>query len=72
MCLGEFGTIVATSPDGFARVRFADGSVRRVSTAVLVADGVPVAPGDSIVVSMGLALRTVDPHRHDHHRRVGS
>ncbi len=68
MCLGEFGTVVAAIGEGTARVRFADGAMREVSTAVLVADGVEVAPGDSILVSMGLAIRAVDPHEHDEHR----
>lgn len=65
MCLGEFGTIVAASGEGVAQVRFPDGAVREVSTAVLVADGVSVVPGDSVLVSMGLAIRAVDPHEHD-------
>jgi len=68
MCLGEFGTVVESSPDGVARVRFPDGAVRRVSTAVLVADGASVAPGDTVLVSMGLAIRSVDPHEHDRQR----
>ena len=61
MCLGEFGTIVHTTHEGVAAVRFPDGSVREVSTAVLVAEGVTIAPGDSVLVSMGLAIRSVDP-----------
>jgi len=65
MCLGEFGTIVAASREGVAQVRFPDGAVREVSTAVLVADGLSVVPGDSVLVSMGLAIRAVDPHEHD-------
>jgi len=65
MCLGEFGTIVAASCEGFAQVRFPDGAVREVSTAVLVADGVSIVPGDSVLVSMGLAIRAVDPHEHE-------
>ncbi len=65
MCLGEFGIIVSASREGVARVRFHDDVVREVSTAVLVADGVSVVPGDSVLVSMGLAIRAVDPHEHD-------
>ena len=65
MCLGEFGTVVAAQHDGVATVRFPDGTIREVSTAVLVVDGVTIAPGDSILVSMGMALRAVQPHEHD-------
>lgn len=65
MCLGEFGTIVNATREGVAEVQFADGSVREVSTAVLVAEGRTVAPGDSVLVSMGMAIRTVDPHEFD-------
>ena len=68
MCLGEFGTVVAASGDHSALVRFDDGGVREVSTAVLIADHVTVAPGDRIIVSMGMAIRSVDPDEHHEHR----
>jgi hydrogenase maturation factor len=61
VCLGEFGTVVAVR-DATAVVEFADGSVRDVSIAVLVVEGVRLAPGDPVLVSMGMALRTPAPH----------
>ena len=65
VCLGEVGTVVAAEREGTAAVRFPDGTIRDVSTAVLVVDGVTIAPGDSILVSMGIALRAVPPHEHE-------
>ena len=67
VCLGEYG-IVAAVGDGVAAVEFDDGSVRNVSTAVLVVDGVEVAPGDRVLVSMGMALRVPDAHEQFEHR----
>jgi hydrogenase maturation factor len=56
MCLGELGTVTQTDTSGRAMVRFADGSVRQVSLAVLHVDGVRVVPGDVVTVSIGMAL----------------
>jgi hydrogenase maturation factor len=59
VCLGECGVVVAVPDPGHALVRLGAGD-RRVSLAVLVADGIVVAPGDVVMVAMGLALRVVD------------
>jgi hydrogenase maturation factor len=59
MCLGEYGTVVDLIDTGRAVVACRDRD-RVVSTAVLVAEGVAVAPGDTVMVSMGMALRVVD------------
>jgi hydrogenase maturation factor len=61
MCLADFGVVTAVG-DGGAAVEFDDGSIRTVSIAVLVADHIDVAPGDRVVVSMGMALRIQGPH----------
>jgi len=60
MCLGEYGTVVELLDDAHAMVRFADGTEREVSLAVLVVDGVTVERGDTVAVSIGMALRLVD------------
>lgn len=62
VCIGEFVTIVTAEREGTAAVRFPDGTIRDVSTAVVVVDGVTIAPGDSILVSMGIVLGVVPPH----------
>lgn len=67
VCLGEYGVIAAVG-DGVAAVEFADGSVQTVSTAVLVVDGVDVAPDDRVLVSMGMALRVPEAHEQFEHR----
>lgn len=61
MCLGDFGTVTDVR-DGVADVEFGDGSVRTVSTAVLVADGIHPAQGDRVLVSIGMALRITGAH----------
>lgn len=61
MCLGEYGTVIDTSPDGRATVRCADGATRSVSLAVLIAEGIDVVPGDSVMVSIGMALHVGGP-----------
>jgi hydrogenase maturation factor len=60
MCLGEVATVVELLDDGRARARFADGTLRDVSLAVLVVEGVTVGPGDTVAVSIGMALHLVD------------
>ena len=60
MCLGEYGTVVELLDDAHAVVRFADGTLRDVSLAVLVAEGVAVDRGDTVAVSIGMALHLVD------------
>jgi hydrogenase maturation factor len=60
MCLGEYGRVVELSDDAHAVVRFADGTLRDVSLAVLVAEGVTVDRGDTVAVSIGMALHLVD------------
>lgn len=61
MCLGEFGTVVDVDEIG-AAIEFVDGSVRRVSTVVLMAEGIELVPGNRVLVSMGLALRVAEHH----------
>ena len=56
MCLGEYGTIVDVIDIGRALVRFDDDTTRQISLAVLAADGVAVAPGNRVMVSIGMAL----------------
>ena len=60
MCLGDDATVVEVLDDARAIARFADGTLRAVSLAVLAADGVTVAPGDTVAVSIGMALHVVD------------
>lgn len=56
MCLGEYGTVVEIIDIGRAIVRFDDDTTRQISLAVLAAEGVAVAPGDRVMVSIGMAL----------------
>lgn len=56
MCLGEYGTIVEVIDVGRAIVRYDDHHSCAVSLAVLAAEGIAVAPGDRVMVSIGLAL----------------
>lgn len=59
MCLGEYATVVELLDTPRAVVRFADGVTRDISLAVLLAEGTPVAPGDTVAVSIGMALHVV-------------
>lgn len=56
MCLGEYGTVVEIIDIGRSIVRFDDDTTRQISLAVLAAEGVAVAPGDRVMVSIGMAL----------------
>jgi hydrogenase maturation factor len=60
MCLGEYATVVEVLDEARAVARFADGSLRDVSLAVLVADGLTVERGDTVAVSIGMALHRMD------------
>jgi hydrogenase maturation factor len=60
MCLGEYATVVELVGDERAVVRFGDGVLRDVSLAVLVAEGTTVERGDTVAVSIGMALHLVD------------
>jgi hydrogenase maturation factor len=60
VCLGEYGTVVEVRDDARAVVRYADGTLREVSLAVLCAARVTVQPGDIVAVSIGIALHLVD------------
>lgn len=60
MCLGDYVTVVDVS-DAHATVRADDGTLRRASLAVLLAEGVPVTVGDTVFVSIGLALHVATP-----------
>jgi hydrogenase maturation factor len=59
MCLGEYATVVELLDPARAVVRFADGVSRDVSLAVLLAEGTPVRRGDTVAVSIGMALHVV-------------
>lgn len=59
MCLGEYATVVELLDTPRAVVRFADGVTSDISLAVLLAEGTPVAPGDTVAVSIGMALHVV-------------
>jgi hypothetical protein len=56
VCLGEYGTIVDVIDTGRAVVRFDDDTTRQISLAVLAAEGIAVAPGNRVMVSIGMAL----------------
>jgi hydrogenase maturation factor len=60
MCLGEYATVVELLDDARAVARFTDGSLHDVSLAVLVAEGTTVERGDTVAVSIGMALHRVD------------
>lgn len=60
MCLGEYATVVDVLDPARAVVRFGDGSTRQVSLAVLTAEGTVVEPGDTVAVSIGMALHLAD------------
>jgi hydrogenase maturation factor len=60
MCLGEYGTVVELLDGARAAVRFGDGTLRDISLAVLVAEGTTVASGDTVAVSIGMALHVVN------------
>ena len=60
MCLGEYASIVDVVDIGRAVVRFDDDTTRLVSLAVLAAEGTSVAPGDRVMVSIGMALRLAE------------
>lgn len=65
MCLGEDATVVEVLDGGRALARFADGTVREISLAVLIVDGVTVRPGDVVAVSIGMALHRRDDQPDD-------
>lgn len=60
MCLGEYGTVVELLGDAHAIVRFADRTLRDVSLAILVVEGATVERGDTVAVSIGMALHLVE------------
>lgn len=60
MCLGEYGTVVELLDDARAVVRFGDGSLHDVSLAVLAVEGTRVERGDTVAVSIGMALHLVE------------
>ncbi|CAN5389347.1 HypC/HybG/HupF family hydrogenase formation chaperone [soil metagenome] len=62
MCLGTPGQIVRYDDDAHqvATVDFA-GTQRSVNTAMVAGDADPPAPGDWVMVHMGIALHQMDP-----------
>ena len=71
MCLGEYATVVELVGDERAVVRFGDGVLRDVSLAVLVAEGTTVECGDTVAVSIGMALHLVDDEMASDAEEVG-
>lgn len=59
MCLGAYATVVELVDASRATVRFPDGATSDISLAVLLAEGTPVEPGDTVAVSIGMALHLV-------------
>ncbi|HEX6418988.1 MAG TPA: HypC/HybG/HupF family hydrogenase formation chaperone [Acidimicrobiales bacterium] len=59
MCLSLAGRIDRIEGDG--AVVDVDGRPRRISLAVLLLEGTPVAPGDWVLVHTGLAVSLLDP-----------
>jgi hydrogenase maturation factor len=59
MCLGEYATVAEILGPARALVRFADGRTGEVSLAVLTAEGTTVVIGDTVAVSIGMALHLV-------------
>lgn len=59
MCMSSVGRLL--SLDGHDAVVDIDGRVRRVSAAVLVLEGVSVAPGDWLQIHTGFAITRLDP-----------
>jgi hydrogenase maturation factor len=60
VCLGEYVTVTGIADDR-AAVRRADGSVTHASLAVLLAEGIQVEVGDTVMVSIGMALHVGQP-----------
>lgn len=62
MCLGTPGRIIAytDAAQQTADVDF-EGTVREVNTAMVAMDDEPPAPGDWVMVHMGIALHRMDP-----------
>ena len=60
MCIERVGQVVSlpSEEEGVAIVDIA-GSLRRVSTAMLVLEGVEIAPGDWVPAHTGLAVRVL-------------
>jgi hydrogenase expression/formation protein HypC len=59
MCLSSVGRLL--SLDGHDALVDIDGRPRRVSAAVLVLEGVAVAPGDWLQIHTGFAVTRLDP-----------
>jgi hydrogenase expression/formation protein HypC len=59
MCLSLAGTISAL--DGEHASVAVDGRTRRVSLAVLLLEGRPVAVGDWVLIHTGFAVAVLDP-----------
>lgn len=59
MCLSLAGRVDLV--EGEEAVVDVDGRPRRISLALLLLEGVPVAPGDWVLVHTGLAVSLLDP-----------
>lgn len=60
MCVTDIGRVVALAADGATAEIESAGRRRRVSLAVLVLEGTPVAPGDWLELHTGLAVEVLD------------
>ncbi|MEQ8716127.1 MAG: HypC/HybG/HupF family hydrogenase formation chaperone [Acidimicrobiales bacterium] len=77
MCLADVGRVSTVSDDGKTATIVIGDHDRRISLALLVVDGVTVAPGDWLACHLGLATHRVSPTeaasiaaaRQDDHRR---
>jgi hydrogenase maturation factor len=69
VCLGEYATVVEVIDVGRAIVRFDTSDARQrtavVSLAVLATEGIQVAPGDRVMVSIGMALELLAVAEHE-------
>lgn len=62
MCMSSVGRLVSLAGDGGDEaVVEVDGTERRVSAAMLVLEGVAVAPGDWLLIHTGFAVARLDP-----------
>ena len=59
MCMSSVGRLLTLEGDD--AVVDIDGRVRRVSAAVLLLEGVSVAPGDWLQIHTGFAITRLDP-----------
>jgi hydrogenase expression/formation protein HypC len=62
MCLADLGRVRTVTDDGAAATIVIHDHEHRISLALLVVDGITVAPGDWLVCHLGLATHRVSPN----------